>query len=92
MNDIGVVPIKSHPISDMQKFQQPEEQIKIRDKELENADKQLTAVIQEYQKVAQRVDQVRNPTYLGDLHDTLGTLEGQVKSLEKDNKYKVIAQ
>jgi hypothetical protein len=35
---------------------------------------------------------VRNPTYLGDLHDTLGTLEGQVKNLEKDNKYKTIAQ
>jgi hypothetical protein len=51
----------------------------------------LQAILSDYQKVAARVEQVRNPTYLGDLHDNLNDLESEVKTLEKENKYKLIA-
>ncbi len=51
----------------------------------------MQAILSDYQKVAARVEQVRNPTYLGDLHDNLNDLESEVKTLEKENKYKLIA-
>lgn len=37
------------------------------------------------------MEQVRNPNYLGDLHDQLQDLDSEVKTLEKENKYKRIA-
>ncbi|CDW85290.1 c2 domain containing protein [Stylonychia lemnae] len=70
----------------------PKEQCKTRDREIENADKQLKALVQEYEKVYNRVEQVRNPTYLGDLHENLQDLDDQAKTLEKENKYKLISQ
>jgi len=47
----GGVPIKTHPISDMMRQPPSEEQLKTREKEVENADKQLAALLSEYQKV-----------------------------------------
>lgn len=40
----------------------------------------------------ERVEQVRNPTYLGDLHESVNELEDDIKHLEKENKYKMIQQ
>ena len=64
--------------------------MKTREQEIINADKQLKAICQEYEKVYDRVEQVRNPTYLGDLHENVNSLEDDIKTLEKENKYKMI--
>ena len=50
------VPIKSHPISDSLKYQNTDEQGKTRDREIENADKQLSALCKEYEKVFERIE------------------------------------
>ena len=41
--------------------------------------------------MASRVEQVRNPTFQTDLLENLNNLEAKVKTLEKENKYKLIA-
>lgn len=38
------------------------------------------------------MEEVRNPTYLGDLLEEQGDLESRLKHMEKENKYKLIAQ
>ena len=57
------------------KFANSEEQGKTRDREIENADKQLSALLIEYQKVHGRVEQVRNPSYLSDILEQAKDLE-----------------
>lgn len=42
------MPIKNHPISQQMNFKSLKEQYKTRDREIENADKQLSAILTEY--------------------------------------------
>ena len=38
------------------------------------------------------MEEVRNPAYLGDLLEEQGELQNKLKQMEKENKYKLIAQ
>ena len=41
----------------------------------------------EYEKVKARVDDVKSPSYITDLHDKLDKLNARIKGLEKTNRH-----
>jgi hypothetical protein len=43
------IAIKQHPISESMKYNSTEDQLKTRDKEIENAEKQLATILREYE-------------------------------------------
>ena len=46
----------------------------------------------EYEKVKARVDDVKSPSYITDLHDKLDKLNARIKGLEKTNRHLNIEQ
>ncbi len=85
-------PVKSHPISDALKYKPVEEQLRTRDREIENAEKALANVLLEYKHVSEKVEQVRNPVYLNQLQEQVDKLSQEIKVAEKDIKHKELFQ
>ena len=46
---LEIVPVKQHPISESMKFLPTDDQLKTRTREIENAEKQLSSIMKEYE-------------------------------------------
>lgn len=79
------VPQKSYPQTERHKSPPKSAQMKYRTKEVENAQKALENMMIEYERVQARMDDVKNPNFLTQLHEKLESLKSEIKTLEKDN-------
>ncbi len=61
-------------------------------REFQNAEKQLQNAEVEYQRLAQRLEQVSNPEYMHDLKERLLALDVRIRKTEKSKKSMEVAQ